>query len=81
MRRSTAKTTKSYVCTLTNKDCYPQTAPLVQPGIDLILDVLPCTLSIDTNKLKPPFDAVLRFHILLVLAEEIQDVSLYALSA
>lgn len=81
MRRSTAKPTKSNVCTITNKDCYPQTAPLVLPGISLILNIIPCALGIDTNKLKPPVDAALRVHILLVLAKEIQDISLYAVSA
>lgn len=81
MRRSTAKKTKSNVCTLTNKDCYLQTGPLVQPGIGLILGVLPCTLSIDNHKLKPPREVALRVHLLVVLTEEIQDVSLYSVSA
>lgn len=81
MRRSTAKTTKSNVHTLSYKDWNPHTDPLVQPRIILILKVLPYTPHINTNKLKPSIDAALRVHILLVLAKEIQDISLYAVSA
>lgn len=73
MRQRTPRRIKSIGNRLGNYDCNPHTAPILHPYIRVMRVSLPCAVSIDINKFKPPVDAVLQFQIPLV-AQEIPDI-------